>query len=104
MGGGADDRLDRPKQEDEQGLREVVCEWRSVRICCHDPTHGEGDRPRLRTFHTVSLGCEYPKEWLWATSWTGLTLLLGEPKVPCKCLVDWTPWCRPTAARGRSRT
>ena len=50
------------------------------------------------------LGCEYTGEWLWATSWTGLTLLLGEPKVPCKCLVDWTPWCRPTAARGRSRT
>jgi hypothetical protein len=30
------------------------------------------------------LGCEYPGEWLWATSRTGLTLLLGEPKVPCK--------------------
>jgi hypothetical protein len=30
------------------------------------------------------LGCEYTGEWLWATSWTGLTLLLGEPKVPCK--------------------
>jgi hypothetical protein len=30
------------------------------------------------------LGCEYAGEWLWATSWTGLTLLLGEPKVPCK--------------------
>jgi hypothetical protein len=28
--------------------------------------------------------CEYPGEWLWATSWTGLTLLLGEPKVPWK--------------------
>jgi hypothetical protein len=22
------------------------------------------------------LGCEYPGEWLWATSWNGLTLLL----------------------------
>ena len=30
------------------------------------------------------LDCEYPGEWLWATSRTGLTLLLGEPKVPCK--------------------
>jgi hypothetical protein len=30
------------------------------------------------------LGCEYPGEWLWATSWNGLTLLLGEPMVPCK--------------------
>jgi hypothetical protein len=26
---------------------------------------------------------EYPGEWLWATSRTGLTLLLGEPKMPC---------------------
>jgi hypothetical protein len=56
VGGGADDRLDRLKQEDEQGRREVVCEWRSVRICCHDPPHGEANRPRLRTFHTVSEG------------------------------------------------
>jgi hypothetical protein len=30
------------------------------------------------------LGCEYPGEWLWATPRTGLTLLLGEPKVPRK--------------------
>ena len=29
-------------------------------------------------------GCEYPREWSWATSWTGLTLLLGEPMVPWK--------------------
>jgi hypothetical protein len=29
-------------------------------------------------------GCEYPGEWLWATPRTGLTLLLGEPKVPRK--------------------
>jgi hypothetical protein len=34
--------------------------------------------PELR--RTPLLGCEYPGEWLWATSWTGLTLLLGEPK------------------------
>src|SRR5215208_3114220 len=30
------------------------------------------------------LGCEYPGEWLWATPRSSLTLLLGEPKVPCK--------------------
>jgi hypothetical protein len=28
--------------------------------------------------------CEYPGEWLWATPQAGLTLLLGEPKVPWK--------------------
>jgi hypothetical protein len=28
--------------------------------------------------------CEYTGEWLWATSWTGLTLFPREPKVPCK--------------------
>jgi hypothetical protein len=33
---------------------------------------------------TLLLGCECPGEWLWATSRTGLTLLLGEPMVPCK--------------------
>jgi hypothetical protein len=30
---------------------------------------------------TPLLGCEYPGEWLWATPWTGLTLLPGEPKM-----------------------
>jgi hypothetical protein len=25
--------LDRPEQKDEQRLREIMCEWRSVRIC-----------------------------------------------------------------------
>jgi hypothetical protein len=35
-------------------------------------------------YQTVSPGCEYPGEWLWATPRTGLTLLPGEPKVLCK--------------------
>ena len=54
VGGGADARLDRPAKEDEQGLREVVCERRSVGICCHDSPHDEAARPCLRTFHTAS--------------------------------------------------
>jgi len=37
--------------------------------------------------NSILLGCEYPGEWLWATSWTGLTLLLGEPK---RCLASDT--------------
>ena len=47
--------LDRPKQEDEQRLREAICERRSVRICCHDSPHDEAPCPHLRPFHTVSL-------------------------------------------------
>ena len=54
VGGGADLLLDRPQQEDEQRLREVMCERRSVRICCHDSPHDEAVDPRLRPFHTVS--------------------------------------------------
>ena len=54
VGGGADDRLDRPEQEDEQRLREVMCERGSVGVCCHDSPHDEAARPCLRTFHTVS--------------------------------------------------
>jgi hypothetical protein len=55
-----EDRLNRPKQEDEQGLREAVCERRSVGVRCDEPPHDETDRPCLRTFHTVSEGkfCE----------------------------------------------
>ena len=49
-------RLDRAAKEDEQRLREVVCERGSVDICCHDPPHDEATRPSLRTFHTASLG------------------------------------------------
>jgi hypothetical protein len=54
VGGGADDSLDRAEQEDEQGLREVVCERRGVGICCHDSPHDEAPCPHLRPFHTVS--------------------------------------------------
>ena len=36
------------------GLREALCERRSVGICCHDPPHDEAVDPRLRPFHTVS--------------------------------------------------
>ena len=56
VGGGADDRLDREEQEDEQRLREVVCERRGVGVRCHDPPHDETARPCLRPFHTVSEG------------------------------------------------
>src|SRR5215212_5561009 len=55
-GGGADIFLDRAEQEDEQRLREVICERRSVGICCHNSPHDEAARPSLRTFHTASLG------------------------------------------------
>jgi hypothetical protein len=54
LGGGADDRLDRPEQEDEQRLRETLCERRSVRVRCDDSPHDEAARPSLRTFHTAS--------------------------------------------------
>jgi hypothetical protein len=54
VGGGEDDRLDRPEQKDEQGLREALCERGSVRICCHESPHGEAVVPLMRPFHTVS--------------------------------------------------
>jgi transposase len=56
MGSGADDRLDRPAKEDEQRLREVVCERRGVRVRCDDSPHDEAACPCLRPFHTVSEG------------------------------------------------
>src|SRR5215212_5326159 len=31
-----------------------MCEWRSVRICCHESPHGEAVDPLMRRFHTVS--------------------------------------------------
>src|SRR5215207_10776491 len=52
--GGADAVMDRPEQEDEQGLREDVCKRRSVGICCHDSPHDEAVGPCLSPFHTVS--------------------------------------------------
>src|SRR5215212_11769545 len=46
--------MDRPAKEDEQRLRETMCEWRSVRVRCDDSPHDEAARPSLRAFHTVS--------------------------------------------------
>src|SRR5215208_3752651 len=54
VGSGADAVMDRPEQEDEQGLREVMCERGSVGVRCHDSPHDEAARPCLRTFHTAS--------------------------------------------------
>jgi len=54
VGGGADDGLDRPQQEDEQRLRETMCQRRSVGVRCDDSPHDEAARPCLRTFHTAS--------------------------------------------------
>src|SRR5215208_4710555 len=45
---------DREEQEDEQRLRELVCERRGVGVRCHDSPHDEAARPSLRPFHTVS--------------------------------------------------
>ena len=56
VGGGKDVVLDRPEQEDEQRLREAMCERRSVGVRCHDSPHDEAARPCLRPFHTVSPG------------------------------------------------
>src|SRR5215207_4744529 len=52
--------VDRSEQEDEQRLREVMCERRVVSICCHDSPHDEAVDPPVRPFHTVSEGelCE----------------------------------------------
>src|SRR5215213_2138592 len=47
--------LDWPQPQDEQGLREAMCERGSVRICCHESPHGEAVSSPLRLFHTVSL-------------------------------------------------
>src|SRR5215208_4919063 len=60
VGGGEDDRLDRPAKEDEQRLREAVCERGGDGVRCHDPPHDEAARPSLTTFHTASEGefCE----------------------------------------------
>ena len=53
-GSGAHLRLDRPAKEDEQRLREALCERGSVGVRCYDSPHDEAARPCLRTFHTVS--------------------------------------------------
>src|SRR5215204_3928443 len=46
--------LDLSQQKDEQGLREAMCKWRSVRICCHESSHAEAFSSLMRLFHTVS--------------------------------------------------
>src|SRR5215207_10365403 len=38
-----------------------MCEWRSVRVRCHDSPHDEAPYPHLRPFHTVSLGTSVNK-------------------------------------------
>jgi hypothetical protein len=48
VGGGANLPLARPEQEDEQGLREALCERRSVHLRGHDPFDGEAPGPCLR--------------------------------------------------------
>src|SRR5829696_787191 len=55
VGGGADAVMNRPEQEDEQRLRETLCERRSVRVRYDDSPHDEAARLSLRTFHTASL-------------------------------------------------
>ena len=67
VGGRADDRLDRPEQEDEQRPRAALCERRGVRVRCHDSPHDEAARPRLRAFHTASMKPLGRSEWahLW---------------------------------------
>src|SRR5215212_10280790 len=64
MGSRADIFLARPEQEDEQRLREVVCERRGVGVRCHDPPHDEAACPCLRPFHTVSEG-EFSEVQVW---------------------------------------
>jgi hypothetical protein len=86
-----------------------IPEEETGRTCRAHSWEGRTDLPGLvayelprtsnrRSSQNTLPGCEYPGEWLWATPRTGLPLLLGEPKVPCKCHVDRTPWCRPTAS------
>jgi putative transposase len=53
LGGGAFFCLDLPQPQDEQGLREAVCERRSVRIRCHVSPHGEAAGVHLRLRHIV---------------------------------------------------
>src|SRR5215204_6733240 len=59
VGGGENVFLDRPQQVDEQRLREVVCERRSVGLCCHESPHDEAVSSLVRLFHRVS-----PRGWV----------------------------------------
>jgi hypothetical protein len=54
MGGGENIFMDRSEQEDEQRLREVVCNQRGVRVRCHESPRAEAIGSHLRLFHTVS--------------------------------------------------
>src|SRR5215213_1201445 len=55
VGGGEDLLLALSEQEDEQGLREAMCERGGIHLRCDDPFDGEAPCPWLRTFQTVSL-------------------------------------------------
>src|SRR5215211_3679211 len=67
--------LDWPQPQDEQGLREAMCKWGSVRICCHESPHGEAFGSLMRLFHTVSeeefsevrSGLNQSPSYLWVT-------------------------------------
>src|SRR5829696_8114330 len=48
VGGGAHLRLDRPQPKDGQRLREVVRNWRSLRLRGDDASDGEEVGPRVR--------------------------------------------------------
>src|SRR5215211_7846114 len=50
LGGGTLICLDWPQQEDEQRLREVVCNQRGVRVRCHESPHAEAIGSHLRLF------------------------------------------------------
>jgi hypothetical protein len=56
LGGGTLLCLDLSQQEDEQRLREVVCNQRGVGVRCHESPHAEAIGSHLRLFHTVSEG------------------------------------------------
>src|SRR5215218_8365778 len=80
MGSRAHVFLDRPEQEDEQGLREAMCERRSVRICCHESPHDEATDPHVRPFHTVSLGTSVNKTKVLEKEWSFVQCRLPAPQ------------------------
>src|SRR5215213_6462105 len=57
VGGGEDDSLDRPEQEDEQGLREAVRQRGSVRLRGNDTFDGEEVSPCLRISKQFQRNC-----------------------------------------------
>src|SRR5215212_561267 len=50
LGGGADVLLDRPQQEDEQRLREIARDQRSVHLRSDEPSDGEAFGSLMRLF------------------------------------------------------